>query len=260
MAPLSHEIATSSVPGAAVRMWWLGQAGFAFKTPAGRVVYADPYLSDAVERLHGFKRLSLAPIAAEDVFADLVVLTHEHTDHLDPDAAAIIAQRNPQCRFTGPAGCMDGLEQAGVAPRQRSLLQPGRAHDLGCAVVHAVAADHADLSTTALSLLLDFAGVRVLLTGDTSLHLGLLRPLLDLRPDLVLPCINGVFGNMNHIDAARLVQASRPRYAIPCHYWTFAEQGSGDPAGFLYACRCFCPEVDARLLKPGEGFTLARTA
>jgi len=106
--------------------------------------------------------------------------------------------------------------------------------------------------------LLDFAGVRVLLSGDTSLRLGLFRPLIDLRPDLILPCINGVFGNMNHIDAARLVQAARPRYAIPCHYWTFAEQGGGDPAGFLYACRCFCPGVDARVLKPGEGFTLSR--
>lgn len=63
---------------------------------------------------------------------------------------------------------------------------------------------------------------------------------------------------MNHIDAARLVQEVKPRYAIPCHYWTFAEQGGGDPAGFLHACRYFCPEVDARLLKPGEGFTLSK--
>jgi L-ascorbate 6-phosphate lactonase len=239
-------------------MWWLGQAGFAFKTPSGQIVYTDPYLSDAVERLHGFKRLSLPPIAADEVRADLVVLTHEHTDHLDPDATAIITRRNPQCRFAGPVGCMEGLGQAGVAPERRCLLEPGRAHDLGGVVVHAVAADHGDDSPSALTLLLDFAGVRVLLSGDTSLRLGLFRPLIDLRPDLILPCINGVFGNMNHIDAARLVQAARPRYAIPCHYWTFAEQGGGDPAGFLYACRCFCPGVDARVLKPGEGFTLSR--
>ena len=65
--PLSREITATDVPEGTLRMWWLGQAGFAFKTPAGRIVYADPYLSDAVERLHGFKRLSLAPIAAEDV-------------------------------------------------------------------------------------------------------------------------------------------------------------------------------------------------
>ncbi len=255
---LSREIQAAVAPDASVCLWWLGQAGFAFKTPAGQIVYADPYLSDAVQRLHGFKRLSLAPIAAEEVSVDLVVLTHEHTDHLDPDALPVIARRNPRCRFAGPVGCTEGLQQAGVAPQQRSLLEPGRAHDLGGVVVHAEAADHGDYSPSALTLLLDFAGVRVMLTGDTSLRPGLLRPLIELRPDLLLPCINGVFGNMNHIDAARLVQEVKPRYAIPCHYWTFAEQGAGDPAGFLYACRCFCPEVDARLLKPGEGFTLGK--
>ena len=73
MSLLSQEILASEVPEGAVRLWWLGQAGFAFKTPAGKIVYVDPYLSDAVERLHGFKRLSLSPIAAEEVRADLVI-------------------------------------------------------------------------------------------------------------------------------------------------------------------------------------------
>jgi L-ascorbate 6-phosphate lactonase len=255
---LSREIAACQVPQASLRMWWLGQAGFAFKTPAGRIVYADPYLSDAVERLHGFKRLSLAPIAAEDVRADLVVLTHEHADHLDPDATAVIARNNPECRVAAPADCAEGLDQAGVAPQRRTVLQPHRAHDLGDVVVHAAPADHGDLSPSALALVLDFGGVRAMLTGDTSLRPELMRSLIDLKPDVLLPCINGVFGNMNHIDAAMLVREVKPRYAIPCHYWTFAEQGGGDPGGFLYASRQFCPEAEALLLKPGEAFTVAR--
>ena len=251
-----QESLKSDVPHGAVRMWWLGQAGFAFKTAAGKIVYVDPYLSDAVERLHGFKRLSLAPIAAEDVRADLVILTHEHTDHLDPDALPVIARNNPECRFAAPIGCVEGLTQAGVSPDRRVLLEPNRAHDLGDVVVHTVPADHGDYSPSALALVLDFGGVRVMLTGDTSLRPELFQPLLDLKPDVVLPCINGVFGNMNHIDAARLVEQAKPRYAIPCHYWTFAEQGGGDPAGFIYACKQFCPEVEALLLKPGEAFTI----
>jgi L-ascorbate 6-phosphate lactonase len=79
-----------------------------------------------------------------------------------------------------------------------------------------------------------------------------------LKPDLILPCINGVFGNMNHIDAARMIQHAKPRYAIPCHYWTFAEQGGCDPMGFLHACNQFCPEVEALLLKPGEAFSIRK--
>jgi len=258
VARLGDEIRVSEVPEGSVRMWWLGQAGFAFKTPRGKIVYADPYLSDAVERLFGFKRLCLAPIAAEEVRADLVVLTHEHADHLDPDALPVIARNNPQCRFAGPTGCVEGLAEAGIAAERRILLEPNREYDLDHAVLHTVAADHGDLSASALALVLEFGRVRVLLTGDTSFRPGLFRPLFDLQPDVVLPCINGVFGNMGHVDAARLVQEARPRYAIPCHYWTFAEQGGGDPGGFVYACRHFCPDVQALLLKPGEPFTVSQ--
>ena len=139
---------------------------------------------------------------------------------------------------------------------RRVLLDPSRRHDLGDLVVHTVPADHGDISPSALALLLDFGGVRVMATGDSSWRPVLFKPLYDLQPDVVLPPINGVFGNMNHIDAARLVSAAKPRFAIPCHYWTLAEQGAGDPAGFMHACGAMCPGVRAMLLTPGEGFTI----
>jgi L-ascorbate 6-phosphate lactonase len=256
MNGMMTDIERAPVSAGSVRMYWLGQAGFAFLTAAGKRVYLDPYLSDACERLFGFKRLSLPAIAADKVVADWVVLTHEHADHLDPDAIPVIAERNPKCRFAAPAGCTAGLEQAGIPATRRVLLEPNRRHELGDVAVHAVSADHGDLSATALTLLLDFGGARVLATGDTSWRPGLIQPLLDLKPDVVLPVINGVFGNMNHIDAAMLVAQARPRFAIPCHFWTLAEQGGGDPGGFIHACQKFCPQVKAMLLRPGEGFTV----
>ncbi|MBU4272831.1 MAG: MBL fold metallo-hydrolase [Planctomycetes bacterium] len=249
---MSLSLIDAEVPGGSLGLWWLGQAGFVFKTPAGKIVYLDPYLSDAVERLHGFKRLSLAPIAAEEVRADLIVLTHEHADHLDPDALPIIARNNPACRFAAPAGCAQGLTEAGVAPNARLTLDAHRRYDLDGVVIHTAPADHGDLSPTALCLVLEFDGIRILCTGDTAFRPQLLKPLYSVRPDVLLPCINGVFGNMNHIDAAMLVQQARPRSAIPCHFGMFAEHGAGDPGGFMYACRQFCPEVKTTLLKPGE--------
>lgn len=253
---LTEEIAACRVPARSVRLWWLGQAGFAFKTHAGRVVFVDPYLSDAVERLHGFKRLSLSPIAPDEARADLVVISHEHTDHLDPDTLPFMHRNNPACRFAAPSGCRDGVKQAGIGTRNWIKLAPGKKHDLGGVVVHAVPADHGDFSKTATSLLLDFDGVHVLYTGDTSWRPELLKPLVSLGVDVLLPCINGTFGNMNHLDAARLVQQAAPRTAIPCHFWTFAEQGGCDPAGFIHACHEWAPKVTARLLRPGEGLTV----
>jgi L-ascorbate 6-phosphate lactonase len=258
MNPLPHELRQATVPVGGVRLFWLGQAGFAFRTAAGKRVFLDPYLSDACERLFGFKRLSLPALRPEAVEADWVILTHEHADHLDPDAIPVIAHNNPGCRFAGPAGCVEGLEAAGVAAERRVLLEPNRRHDLGDLIVHAVPADHGDISPSALALVLEFGGVRVMATGDTSWRPILFKPLYDLKPDVVLPAINGVFGNMNHIDAARLVSEARPRIAIPCHFWTLAEQGGGDPAGFIHACAVMCPEVQAMLLRPGEGLTVGR--
>lgn len=237
-----------------IGLTWLGQAGFAFRTATGKRIFLDPYLSDACERLFGFKRLSLPAMRPDEVEADWVILTHEHADHLDPDALPVIARNNPDCRFAGPAGCAEGLAAAGVATGQRVLLEPNQRHDLGDLVVHTVPADHGDISPTALALVLGFGNVQVMATGDSSWRPFLFKPLYDLRPDVVLPAINGVFGNMNHIDAARLVSEAKPRFAIPCHFWTLAEQGAGDPAGFIHACAVMCPDVQAMLLRPGEEF------
>jgi len=246
----------AEVPDGSLGLWWLGQAGFVFKTPGGKVVYLDPYLSDAAERLFGFKRLSLPPIAAEDVQADLVVLTHEHADHLDPDAAPVIARNNPKCRFAAPEGCIPGLAAAGVQNDSLVVLTPNHRYECEGVAIHTAKADHGDLSDTALCLVLEFGPIRVACTGDTAYRPDLLKPLYETPPDVLLPCINGAFGNMGHVDAAMLTQAARPRYAIPCHYWTFAEHGAADPGGFLHACRCLCPETESLLLRPGERFVV----
>jgi len=253
---MQTDLRQASVPTGGVRLYWLGQAGFAFRTATGRRILLDPYLSDACERLHGFKRLSLPAITADDVEADWVILTHEHTDHLDPDAIPVIARNNPACRFAGPIDCVAGLEQADVPAERRVVLEPNRRHDLDDLVVHTVPADHGDISPTALALALDFGGVRIMATGDSSWRPKLFKPLYDLKLDVVLTVINGVFGNMNHIDAAMMIAEAQPRLAIPCHFWTMAEQGPGDPGGFVNACARLCPDVQAMLLRPGEGLTL----
>lgn len=256
MSKIVEESEGDPMPAGGVRMRWLGQAGFAFRTAAGRRIFLDPYLSDACERMFGFKRLSLPAVRAGEVTADWVLLTHEHADHLDPDALPEIARRNPGCRFAGPSACMVGLEQAGVPVDRRVLLDPNRAHDLGDLKVHTVQAGHGDLSPTALSMVLDFGGVRVMAVGDSAWLPDRFKPLYDLKPDVVLAPINGVFGNMNHIDAAMMVAEAKPRFAVPCHFWTLAEQGAGDPAGFVHACAKFCPQVKALLLRPGECVTI----
>ncbi|HAK96781.1 MAG TPA: hypothetical protein DCM87_17765, partial [Planctomycetes bacterium] len=96
-------------------------------------------------------------------------------------------------------------------------------------------------------------------SGDTALRLERVRACADPRPDVVLPCINGAFGNMDARDAARLVEALAPRLAVPCHFWMFKEHG-GDPEAFVRACAELCPGVEVRFVTPGEGLRVTPAA
>lgn len=259
MNTLAGEIDTARVPEGGVALWWLAQAGFVFKTASGTVLYVDPYLSNVVERAFGFKRLSLAPIQVEDVRADWVISSHEHLDHLDTDALPVVARNLPASRFAGPKACVPEYEKMGISMGRFTLLEPGERYSLGGVDVLTARSDHGELSPTALSLLFDFGKVRVLFTGDTALNISLMQPLINLEPDILLPCINGRFGNLDAEEAAELTAIISPRVVVPCHFWMFKEH-NGDPEAFVQACARRCPAVPVRLLTPGEGFCCSEQA
>ena len=253
MNMLAAQIRTARVPNGGVALWWLAQAGFVFKTASDTVIYVDPYLSNVVEKAFGFKRLSLAPIQAEEVHADWVLSSHEHLDHLDTDALPVIAKNCPACLFAGSQACVAEYEKMDISMGRFTLLEPDRRYSLGGIDVVTARSDHGELSPTALSMLFDFGTVRVLFTGDTALNVPLMQPLIDLKPDILLPCINGRFGNLNAEEAAELTEIVSPRVVVPCHFWMFKEH-NGDPEAFVQACAHRCPAVPVRLLTPGEGF------
>jgi L-ascorbate 6-phosphate lactonase len=259
MRDLTHDIADTTVPQGCARIWWLGQAGFVFKSGGGTVIYLDPYLSDLVERLAGFRRLTPKLVEPEDVRADWIISSHEHEDHLDIDALPVIARHDPGCRFAGPRSCEEAYRDWGLASDRQLIIEPGDVYALGDVTVHTSRADHGELSPSALALLFDFGKVRVFFTGDTALSIDLLQPLIDLKPDVILPCINGAYGNMNAHEAAELVEKVRPQVVIPCHFWMFSQHHTmphNDPQSFIDRCGELCPDVKVELLTPGVGLVL----
>lgn len=259
MGVLAKQINDISVTNSSVAVWWLGQAGFVCKTAQGTILYIDPYLSNVVERAFGFKRLSLAPISAEEVRADWLLSSHEHLDHLDTDALPIIARANSHCRFAGSESCEPEYDRCAIPVDRRIIMQPGAAYSLADIRVHTARADHGELSPSALSLLFDFGGVRLLFTGDTAFRPEWLQPLSDMKPDIFAPCINGAFGNLNSEEAAALTATIKPRVVIPCHFWMFKEH-NGDPQRFADACEKQCPDIPVRFLTPGEGIRVSTSA
>ena len=103
----------------AIRLQWLGQAGLRLETPSG-VIYVDPYLSDSVENIHGpaYRRMRPIPIAPHEVEdAAVVLITHEHLDHCDPETLPALAAASPEAIELSPSKTNAG---SGVSPLARS--------------------------------------------------------------------------------------------------------------------------------------------
>ena len=68
-----------------MRCIWLGQAGLLFEFD-GMKVMVDPYLSDSVAKVNP---LNSRRVAVDerffDIRPDILILTHDHLDHTDPE-------------------------------------------------------------------------------------------------------------------------------------------------------------------------------
>jgi L-ascorbate 6-phosphate lactonase len=257
MERLATRIKQTQVEPGSLAIFWLGQAGFVYKSPGGMVVYVDPYVTDFVARalpdvMWGFKRITPCPIELDEVEADLVVSTHEHQDHLDQDAIPTLL-KNPRTRFVGSPDCRPIYQQRGVPESRYDIIKPGQAVQHGDFSVTGVYADHGEGTPHAQGVILTSGALKVWQVGDTAYRPERWQDIFALHVDVIVPPINGAFGNLSGVEAAKLAHDAGARVAIPCHFWTFAEHG-GNPAEFLDACKEYAPEVKALLMAYGEGF------
>jgi L-ascorbate 6-phosphate lactonase len=88
-------------------------------------------------------------------------------------------------------------------------------------------------------------------TGDTAYRPEKLIPVKGMRPDVLVPCINGRYGNLDAREAALMTSELDPQVSIASHFWMFVEH-NGDPAAFLEHCATVAPKVKALVMKPGE--------
>jgi len=250
---VARRIEKLRVPERRIAVFWLGQAGFVFKTPEGRIIFIDPYLTDSVERLAGFKRIMASVMAPEEVRADVVLITHHHEDHLDIDALPVIAKRT-RARFVAPGQSVKRLMDLGIERERLTEVQPGSEASLGFAKARAVFADHGTYAPDAVGYVLDFGFSRVYVTGDTAYRPERMTEAAALHPQMIIPVINGAYGNLGSEEAAALTRDVGAQVVIPCHFWTFIEHG-GDPAAFLQACARTAPAARVVLITQGGSYT-----
>ncbi len=211
---------------------WLTQGGFLFQSGITRIV-VDPYLSDCLERRKGLRRLVAPPLSIEQLKPDVVICTHNHLDHFDPETISQIATSYPDCLFAGPTTVQRHFREMGITTERIVLLAKDGSFKTGPFSLSSAPAFHGE--TDAIGLVIEADGMKVYLTGDTELTDELLDAAGN-RVDLLLVCINGKWGNMNIDDAVRLAEVIQPGLAVPMHYGLFAEN-TVEPTGFIEQCR-----------------------
>lgn len=214
---------------------WIGQGGFIFEAENFRLVI-DPYLSDSVERKTGFHRIPANTMNVEYLIPGMIIATHDHLDHYDPETIRKSMKLYPDCVLAGPASVRSKAQEDGIDERRFHLLNTGETIKAGPFSLTAVRAEHSD--PFAVGIIIKYNDTSMYVSGDTEYFPELpdiVTKSLNGHLQIVFICINGKYGNMNWEEAVSIVKSLQPELAIPMHYGMF-EENTADPLPFTVEC------------------------
>jgi len=225
-----------------MQLTFLGHSCFLLESGTHRLLI-DPFLTGN----------PVAPVAAEQVVCDYILISHGHGDHLG-DAVAI-ARR---CGATVIAN----HEIATFCSRQGATshgMSIGGGHDFPFGRLKLTIAHHGSGYETAdgllymgspAGLLISTGGKNIYHSGDTGLFLDMeLIGKMNAIDVALLPI--GDNYTMGITDAVKAVELLKPKTVIPMHYNTFPVIAA-DPQQF--AAKLAGTSTRVVILKPGEQF------
>ena len=205
-----------------MKVTWLTQAGLLFDTGSLKIM-VDPYLSDSVGERNPKKHRRI-PVN-EDIFEikpDVIIITHDHLDHLDPKTLEhFLSREGDPITVLAPENAYKKLLEFG-GDHNYVLLAPHSVWSEGEVTFYSVHAEHSD--RTAAGFIIDDGENTYYVSGDTLYNYDVIDDVLDLVPDGVgyafLP-INGVGNNMNAQDASDFAYEINAKIGVPLHYGLF---------------------------------------
>ncbi|MCS6767944.1 MAG: MBL fold metallo-hydrolase [Candidatus Nitrosocaldus sp.] len=221
-----------------VRIEWLGHDTFKLRDGSGTTIYIDPYRlkRDAKDK------------------ADVLLISHEHFDHLSVDDARKVASADKTIVVT-TRSCADGLK--GLKVKEVKVVKPWERVDLQRVLVEAVPAYNTNKinpdtrkpfhpkDAGMVGFVVTIGGVRIYHAGDTD-AIEELRRLSNI--DVALLPVSGTYV-MTVEEAVEAVRMVRPNVAIPMHYGTIV--GSAKDAERF---KSMVKECEVHILKPIDDY------
>jgi L-ascorbate metabolism protein UlaG (beta-lactamase superfamily) len=173
-----------------------------FKIKGSKTVYTDPF-----------------KVAKSDE-ADIVLLSHEHFDHLSlEDLNKVLF---PGTTIVASSGCRDGLK--GVKVEELKFLDPGGKFSVGKVEIEAVPAYNVNKfrepghpfhpkGAKHVGFVFTMDGTRVYYAGDTDL----IPEMKNIECDVALLPVSGTYV-MTAEEAAEAAATINPKIAVPMHY------------------------------------------
>ena len=201
-----------------MKITWLGQAGLLFETD-GKKILIDPYLSDNVKN---FETKNYRRVPVDESFLkikpDVIVVTHNHLDHLDKETLKYYLTDDASCLVFAPNGGWQELRTFG-GNSNYILFNNGTAWTEGNVKLRAVKAEHSD--PYAIGVIISAEGKSYYVTGDTLYNDKVFESLPNVELEAVFLPVNGVGNNMNMTDAAAFAKRVNAKHTVPFHIGMF---------------------------------------
>jgi L-ascorbate 6-phosphate lactonase len=195
----------------------------------------DPFLSPSPHR--AFE----PPLQPEQLaIADCILITHDHSDHLETETIATMAAASQQTLFMAPGCCQQVMRQLGLPEDRLLTARTNLWRDGPGWRIKPLPSAHEELEYDAeqdhrfVGYVVELNGVKLYHAGDTIVYPGLIEALAAEAIDVGLLPFNGrdafrqaqgIVGNMNFPRSRRTVGGFAFRYC--------------DSAALRYVCRQF---------------------
>lgn len=200
-----------------MKVTWLGQAGLLFEINDIKII-VDPYLSDSVEKVepHNKRR-----VAVDESFLkiqpDIIILTHNHLDHTDPETLKFYLNNETSICVLASYNAWQTARKFGGIKNNYVMFNRGTVWTEKGIKFEAVYAEHSD--DYAIGVIICAEGKSYYITGDTLYNKKIFKDLPRDIDYIFLP-VNGRGNNMN-MEEAKVFCDKIGAKAIPIHCGLF---------------------------------------